>query len=251
MCGGVLQVHPCRAFPRLVGFACSHVRQSIALQASIRLQASTTFSGVTLQGSSPSSLLYSLSLARIKVRMLCGRAEHHRREERGKVWTDYVKLLSRCLLQRLEEGQVMSGRWYFKWRSKGLSVSFLLIIFACCNGWRKDRSCLGLARTVYVHRIWPYIWRIPCQKYCIYTVYIRFWPTLVMSGRWYFKWRSKGLSVKFSFCSLFLSHWCMRSSFPRLFFCMLDTSPVYVEQSVKGCCGSWRASFFPPSNNYL
>ena len=31
---------------------------------------------------------------------------------------------------------------------------------------------LGLARTVYMHRIWPYIWWFPCQKCRIYTVYI-------------------------------------------------------------------------------
>jgi len=39
---------------------------------------------------------------------------------------------------------------------------------------------VGLARTVYIHRIWPYIWWCPCQKYRIYTVYIWFWPTLVI-----------------------------------------------------------------------
>jgi len=37
---------------------------------------------------------------------------------------------------------------------------------------------VGLARTVYIHRIWPYIWWFPCQKYRICTVYIWFWPTL-------------------------------------------------------------------------
>ena len=37
---------------------------------------------------------------------------------------------------------------------------------------------VGLARTVYLHRIWPYICWFPCQKYRIYTVYIWFWPTL-------------------------------------------------------------------------
>jgi hypothetical protein len=30
--------------------------------------------------------------------------------------------------------------------------------------------CLGLARTVYIHRIWPYIWWFPCQKHRIYMV---------------------------------------------------------------------------------
>jgi hypothetical protein len=40
-------------------------------------------------------------------------------------------------------------------------------------------SCVGLARTVYIHRIWPYVWWFPCQKYRVYTVYIWFWPTLL------------------------------------------------------------------------
>ena len=31
--------------------------------------------------------------------------------------------------------------------------------------------CVGLARTVYLHRIWPYVWWFPCQKYRIYTVH--------------------------------------------------------------------------------
>jgi hypothetical protein len=39
-------------------------------------------------------------------------------------------------------------------------------------------SSLGLARTVYIRRIWPYIWWFPCQQYRIYTAYIWFWPTL-------------------------------------------------------------------------
>jgi hypothetical protein len=48
------------------------------------------------------------------------------------------------------------------------------------NGKSTDPSWLGLARTVYMHRIWPYIWWFPCQKHRIYTVYIWFWPTLLM-----------------------------------------------------------------------
>jgi len=32
----------------------------------------------------------------------------------------------------------------------------------------------GLARTIYTHRIWPYIRWFSCQKYCIYTVYITY-----------------------------------------------------------------------------
>ena len=35
-----------------------------------------------------------------------------------------------------------------------------------------------LTRTVYMHRIWPYILWLTCQKLCVYTVYIWFWPTL-------------------------------------------------------------------------
>ena len=36
---------------------------------------------------------------------------------------------------------------------------------------------LRLARTVYIHRIWPYNWWNPCKKYRIYTVYIHcIWP---------------------------------------------------------------------------
>jgi len=33
-------------------------------------------------------------------------------------------------------------------------------------------TIVGLARTVYIHRIWLYIRWFPCQKYRIYTVYI-------------------------------------------------------------------------------
>jgi len=41
-------------------------------------------------------------------------------------------------------------------------------------------SYIGLASTVYIHRIWPYIWWFPCWKYRIYTVHIWFWPTLII-----------------------------------------------------------------------
>ena len=37
---------------------------------------------------------------------------------------------------------------------------------------------IGLARTVYMHRIWSYDWWFPCQKYSTYTVFIWLWPTL-------------------------------------------------------------------------
>ena len=38
---------------------------------------------------------------------------------------------------------------------------------------------LGIARTVYIHRMWPYIWWFSCQIYRICTVYIWCWPTLI------------------------------------------------------------------------
>ena len=31
---------------------------------------------------------------------------------------------------------------------------------------------VGLARTVHMHRVWPYIWWFPCHNYRTYTVYI-------------------------------------------------------------------------------
>jgi len=43
---------------------------------------------------------------------------------------------------------------------------------------------VGLARVVYIHRIWPYIWWFPCQKYRIHTVYIWSWPTLYIRYFW-------------------------------------------------------------------
>ena len=45
-----------------------------------------------------------------------------------------------------------------------------------------DGVYIGLVRTVYIQRIWPYIRWFPCQKYRIYTVYIWFWPTLYIYG---------------------------------------------------------------------
>jgi len=35
----------------------------------------------------------------------------------------------------------------------------------------KSRACVGLARTVYMHRIWPYIWWSPSQNN-VYTPFI-------------------------------------------------------------------------------
>ena len=49
-----------------------------------------------------------------------------------------------------------------------------------CTRLRKGYIAIyvGLARTICIHRIWPYTWWFPCQKYRIYTVYIWSWPTL-------------------------------------------------------------------------
>jgi hypothetical protein len=44
-------------------------------------------------------------------------------------------------------------------------VSFALSFFQCAK-------FVWLARTVYIHRIWPHIWWFPCQNYRIYTVHI-------------------------------------------------------------------------------
>jgi len=63
---------------------------------------------------------------------------------------------------------------------------------------------VGLARTIYTHRIWPYTWWDPCQEYRIYIVYMWFWPTLnictwmltVMTQKLYIKqthWTSDAL----------------------------------------------------------
>jgi hypothetical protein len=37
---------------------------------------------------------------------------------------------------------------------------------------------VGLARTVYIHRIRPLIWWFPCQEYRVCTLFIWHWPTL-------------------------------------------------------------------------
>jgi len=42
--------------------------------------------------------------------------------------------------------------------------------------------CVGLASTVYIHRVWPYLWWIPCPKYQIYTVYIYIFLFIYLYG---------------------------------------------------------------------
>jgi len=46
-------------------------------------------------------------------------------------------------------------------------------VFALCSVFPHSMHHIfvGLARTVYIHRIWPYIWCIPCRKYRMCTIY--------------------------------------------------------------------------------
>jgi hypothetical protein len=44
-------------------------------------------------------------------------------------------------------------------------------VLQCWVGEQMHLTCLGLARTVYTHRIWPYVWWCPCLKCRMYTVY--------------------------------------------------------------------------------
>jgi len=38
--------------------------------------------------------------------------------------------------------------------------------------WASHLLFVGLAKTVYMHNKWPYIWWFPCQKYRMYTIFI-------------------------------------------------------------------------------
>jgi hypothetical protein len=57
-----------------------------------------------------------------------------------------------------------------------VTISWLLVLLRKLRGWvtahQRVVSCLRLARIVYIHRIWPYIWLFPCQKYRVYAPYI-------------------------------------------------------------------------------
>jgi len=74
----------------------------------------------------------------------------------------------------------------WNWRCTASLWGVCITCFLCCPlsshlmlsahwfGWMKVRcqagsqvSHVGLARIVYIQGIWPYIWWIPCQKYCI------------------------------------------------------------------------------------
>jgi len=58
-----------------------------------------------------------------------------------------------------------------------------------CNSGKGGWSavvCVGLARTVYLHRIWPYVWWFPCYKYRMYNVYA--YNGMVLANRMFVLW---------------------------------------------------------------
>jgi len=57
----------------------------------------------------------------------------------------------------------------------GLNEGTQKCVYMAC-----EHKIVGLARTVYTQRIWPYVWWFPCQKYRIYTVYTYTWMVLAI-----------------------------------------------------------------------
>ena len=53
-----------------------------------------------------------------------------------------------------------------------------------------DGSYVGLDRTVCLHRIWPYVWWFPCQKYRTYTVYT--YKCMVLANPILTRWKCWG-----------------------------------------------------------
>ena len=112
---------------------------------------------------------------------VCGHARMHRHKNTHthththKFWTvpcNHLCLLGTSSLSPLQHTHThtstyMSATWVWQGRTYGMGT--------------RKAVLLGLARTVYMHRIWPYIWGVPCQKYRIYTVYIWYWPTLCVT----------------------------------------------------------------------
>ena len=62
--------------------------------------------------------------------------------------------------------------WIYLWPAETsqqpLSQTTWLKVILHCNN---CNHCIGLARTVYLHCIWPYVWWSPCKKYRMHTVY--------------------------------------------------------------------------------
>jgi len=70
-------------------------------------------------------------------------------------------------------------RIYGIWKPENIRIWPTLSMWYLVD--KANDSSLGLARTVYIHRIWPYIWWSPSHKYRIYTLYVWFWPTLLIT----------------------------------------------------------------------
>jgi len=108
-----------------------------------------------------------------------------------------------------------------------------------CRAMFAYRRNVGLARTVYIHRIWPYIWWIPCQKYRIYSVYIWFWSTLMKRDLWVGEsWREmervgrdeRGQMLAHARACAKLDLWChtvLRSECFERFHCLRVLAPNF------------------------
>ena len=84
---------------------------------------------------------------------------------------------------------VFLSRRSYVHRVHGSGQPYLFVIdgtlpSAACSTYPLIAWYLGLARSVHMHRTWPYSWWFPCRKHRIYTVYIWFWPTLLISIAW-------------------------------------------------------------------
>ena len=62
---------------------------------------------------------------------------------------------------------------YGVWRMLWSVYAVICLCWATrlCHQGTTQATPVGLARTVYIHRTWPYIWWFPSQKYCKNTVY--------------------------------------------------------------------------------
>jgi hypothetical protein len=95
----------------------------------------------------------------------------------------YLGLARTVYTQRIS--RVGQNRIYTPYMAVCMVISLLIIpyvhrIYVFMYGFGQPYICTRLARTVCIHRIWPYTGWFPCQ-YTIYTPYIWFWPTLHIS----------------------------------------------------------------------
>ena len=70
---------------------------------------------------------------------------------------------------------------------------------------KREGTQVGLARTVYIHRIWLYIWWFPCQKYrvywwCIQLLYGSGQPYVYVHFIWPCVWESPCLNYREYVC---------------------------------------------------